>query len=167
MGLSHSFQDYFRDVSIQACIWESVSSSGGARAQSLLAIKKINLDAQLAGERRFLELNEMEEFQNLTYDSARLYKERMKRWHDQHILSQHFAEGQQVLLCNSRLRLFPGKLKSRWFGPFIMHKVYPHRAVDLKAPDSDVIFKVNGQRLMIYNGAPIMRDKVDVYFLDT
>ncbi|KAL4304490.1 hypothetical protein GQ457_10G005780 [Hibiscus cannabinus] len=130
------------------------------------AIKKINLDAQLAGECRLLELNEMEEFRNQAYDSARLYKERMKRWHDQHILPHHFAEGQQ-LLYNSRLRLFPGKLKSRWSGPFIVHKVYHHGAVDLKAPDSDVIFKVNGQRLKIYNGAPIIRDKVDVYFLDT
>ncbi|KAK8708680.1 hypothetical protein V6N13_059718 [Hibiscus sabdariffa] len=61
------------------------------------AIKNINLDAQLAGERRLLELN----------------KEKMKRWHDRHILPQHFAEGEQVLLYNSRLRLFPGKLKSR------------------------------------------------------
>ncbi|KAK9024873.1 hypothetical protein V6N11_064779 [Hibiscus sabdariffa] len=57
------------------------------------AIKKINLDAQLAGEHRLLDLNEMEEFRNQAYDSARLYKERTKRWHDQHILPQHFAEG--------------------------------------------------------------------------
>ncbi|KAL4369260.1 hypothetical protein GQ457_05G020590 [Hibiscus cannabinus] len=131
------------------------------------AIKKINLDAQLAGERRLLELNEMEEFKNQAYDTARLYKEKTKRWHDQHILPHHFAEGQHVLLYNSRLRLFPGKLKSRWSGPFIVHKVYPHGAVELKAPDSDAIFKVNGQRLKIYNGAPTMRDKVDVYLLDT
>ncbi|KAL4384559.1 hypothetical protein GQ457_15G018420 [Hibiscus cannabinus] len=130
-------------------------------------IKKINLDAQLAGERRLLELNEMEEFRNQAYDSARLYKERTKKWHDQHFLPQHFAEGQQVLLYNSRLRLFPGKLKSRWSGPLIVHKLYPNGAVELKAPDSDAIFKVNGQRLKIYNGAPIMRDMVDVYLLDT
>ncbi|KAL4281689.1 hypothetical protein GQ457_03G015100 [Hibiscus cannabinus] len=62
------------------------------------AIKKINLDAQLAGEHRLLELNEMEEFKNQAYDSARLYKEKTKKWHDQHILPQHFTEGQQVLL---------------------------------------------------------------------
>ncbi|KAK9033240.1 hypothetical protein V6N11_018275 [Hibiscus sabdariffa] len=99
------------------------------------AIKKINLDATLAGERRLLELNEMEEFRNQAYDSARLYKERTKRWHDQHILPQHFTEG---------------------------HQVYPHGAMDLKAPDSDVIFKVNGQRMKIYNGAPIMRDKTEI-----
>ncbi|KAL4297419.1 hypothetical protein GQ457_12G013240 [Hibiscus cannabinus] len=135
--------------------------------KSFWAIKKINLDAQLAGERRLLELNEMEEFRNQAYDSARLYKEKIKKWHDQHILPQHFTEGQQVLLYNSRLRLFPGKLKSRWSGPFIVHKVYPHGAVELKAPDSNAIFKVNGQRLKIYNGAPTMRDKVDIYLLDT
>ncbi|KAL4366641.1 hypothetical protein GQ457_05G023660 [Hibiscus cannabinus] len=129
------------------------------------AIKKINLDAQLAGERRLLELNEMEEFKNQAYGSARLYKEKTKRWHDQHILSQHFTEGQQVLLYNSRLRLFPGKLKSRWSGPFIVHKVYPHGAVELKAPDSNAIFKVNGQRLKVYNGAPTIRDKIR-YFED-
>ncbi|KAL4284445.1 hypothetical protein GQ457_16G018490 [Hibiscus cannabinus] len=131
------------------------------------AIKKINLDAQLAGERRLLELNKMEEFRNQAYGSARLYKEKTKKWHDQHILPQHFADGQQVLLYNSRLRLFPGKLKSRWSGPFIVHKVYPHGAVELKAPDSDAIFKVNGQRLKIYNGAPTMSDRVDIYLLDT
>ncbi|KAL4334737.1 hypothetical protein GQ457_07G008480 [Hibiscus cannabinus] len=108
------------------------------------AIKKINLDAQLAGERRLLELNEMEEFRNQAYDSARLYKEKTKKWHDQHILPQHFTEGQQVLLYNSILRLFPGKLKSRWSGPFIVHKVYPHGAMKLKAPDSNAIFKRQG-----------------------
>ncbi|KAL4369279.1 hypothetical protein GQ457_05G020790 [Hibiscus cannabinus] len=120
-----------------------------------------------AWERRLLEINEMEEFRNQAYDSARLYKEKTKKWHDQKILPQHFVDGQQVLLYNSRHRLFPGKLKSQWFRPFILHRVYPHRAVELKAPDSDAIFKVNGQRLKIYNGAPIMRDKVDVYLLDT
>ncbi|KAK8540181.1 hypothetical protein V6N12_046472 [Hibiscus sabdariffa] len=131
------------------------------------AIKKINLDAQFAGESRLLELNELDEFRTQAYENARLYKEKMKRWHDRHILPQHFAEGQQVLLYNSRLRLFLRKLKSRWSGPFTIHKVYPHGAMDLKGPNSDVIFKVNGQRVKIYNGAPIIRDKVDVYYLDT
>ncbi|KAK8578896.1 hypothetical protein V6N12_069240 [Hibiscus sabdariffa] len=50
------------------------------------AIKKINLDAQLAGERRLLELNELDEFRTQAYENARLYKEKMKRWHDRHIL---------------------------------------------------------------------------------
>ena len=46
------------------------------------------------------------------------YKEKMKAWHDKHIVRKEFEAGQRVLLFNSRLKLFPGKLKSQWSGPF-------------------------------------------------
>ncbi|KAL4347377.1 hypothetical protein GQ457_17G007900 [Hibiscus cannabinus] len=95
-------------------------------------IKKLNMDAQLAGEKRLLELNELEEFRLQAYESAHLYKEKTKRWHDKHIMPQHFHEGQQVLLYNSRLKLLPGKIKSRWSGPFLVHKVNPYGAVEIK-----------------------------------
>ncbi|KAL4387321.1 hypothetical protein GQ457_09G021380 [Hibiscus cannabinus] len=130
------------------------------------AIKKLNMDAQLAGEKRLLELNELEEFRLQAYESARLYKEKTKRWHDKHIMSQHFYEGQQVLLYNSRLKLFPGKLKSRWSGPFLVHKVYPYGAVEIKKDEDANIFKVNGQRLKVYTGAPILRDKGVLFLKD-
>ena len=52
-----------------------------------------------------------------------------------------------MLLYNSRLHLFPGKLRSRWGGPYIVHHVYPHGAIDIAPPNSNNIFKVNGQRL--------------------
>ncbi|KAK8680591.1 hypothetical protein V6N13_109533 [Hibiscus sabdariffa] len=130
------------------------------------AIKKLNLDAQLAGEKRLLELNELEEFRLQAYESARLYKEKTKRWHDKHIMPQHFHEGQQELLYNSRLKLFLGKLKSRWSGPFLVHKVYPYGAVEIKKDENANIFKVNGQRLKVYNGAPILRDKGVLFLKD-
>ncbi|KAK8635982.1 hypothetical protein V6N13_004693 [Hibiscus sabdariffa] len=117
------------------------------------------MDDQLAGEKRLLELNELEEFRSQAYESARLYKVKTKRWHDKHILPHHFHEGQQVLLYNSRLKLFPGKLKSRWSGPFIIHKVHPYGAVEIKKNEGDMSFKVNGQRLKVYTSAPILRDK--------
>ncbi|KAL4302285.1 hypothetical protein GQ457_10G012390 [Hibiscus cannabinus] len=123
------------------------------------AIKKLNMDAQLAGEKRLLELNELEKFCSQAYESTRLYKEKTKRWHDKHILPQHFHEGQQVLLYNSRLKLFPGKLKSRWSGPFIIHKVHPYGDVEIKKNEGDNSFKVNRKRLKVYTGAPILRDK--------
>ncbi|KAK8491391.1 hypothetical protein V6N11_073717 [Hibiscus sabdariffa] len=123
------------------------------------AIKKLNMDAQLAGEKRLLELNELEEFRLQAYESARLYKEKTKRWHDKHIMTWHFHEGQQVLLYNSRLKLFLGKLKLIWSGPFLVHKVYPYGAVEIKKDEGANIFKVNGQRLKVYTGAPILRDK--------
>ena len=74
------------------------------------AIKKLNLDCQDAKERRLLQLNELEELRNKDYDSAKIYNDRTKRWHDQKILRKDFKEGESVLLYNSRLRLFPGKL---------------------------------------------------------
>lgn len=55
-----------------------------------------------------------------------------------------------MLLFNSRLKLFPVKLKSRWSGPFLVHKVFPHGAIELKNPSNGDTFKVNGQRLKHY-----------------
>ncbi|KAK8546633.1 hypothetical protein V6N12_027409 [Hibiscus sabdariffa] len=114
-------------------------------------------------KKRLLELNDLEEFRLQAYESARLYKEKTKRWHDKHIMPQPFHERQQVLLYNSRLKLFPGKLKSRWSGPFLVHKVYPYGAVEIKKDEDANIFKVNGQRLKVYTGAPILRDKAVLF----
>ena len=80
--------------------------------------KKLNFDFKAAKEDRLLQLNELEELRNEAYDSARIYKDKTKKGHDQRILRREFKAGDQVLLFNSRLRLFPGKLKSKWSGPF-------------------------------------------------
>lgn len=53
-----------------------------------------------------------------------------------------FEPGDLVLLYNSRLYLFHGKLKSRWYGPFLMIWVFPHGAIDLKQY-GEAPFKVN------------------------
>ncbi|CAM8966452.1 unnamed protein product [Rhodiola kirilowii] len=72
--------------------------------------------------------------------------------HDKKILRKEFKEGDQVLLFNSRLRLFPGKLKSRWTGPFKIQKVFEDGHVNLFNTRGE-IFKANGQRLKLYHGA--------------
>ncbi|XP_071933957.1 uncharacterized protein [Coffea arabica] len=77
------------------------------------AIKSINMDFNFAGEKRLLELSELEEHRLHAYENAKIYKEKIKYWHDKHIIPKKFLVGQKVLLFNSRLRLFPGKLKSR------------------------------------------------------
>ncbi|RVW12761.1 Transposon Tf2-12 polyprotein [Vitis vinifera] len=83
------------------------------------AIKKLNMDLIKAGEKRYLDLNEMEELRNNAYINSKVAKQRMKKWHDQLISNKEFQEGQRVLLYDTRLHIFPGKLKSRWIGPFI------------------------------------------------
>jgi hypothetical protein len=71
----------------------------------------------------------------------------MKRVHDQSILRRSFEPGQKVILKNSRLHFFPGKLKSRWTGPFIIRTVFSHGAIKIKDPKNGNTFKVNGQRV--------------------
>ena len=68
--------------------------------------------------------------------------------------------GQKVLLYNSRLKLFPGKLKSKWSGPFIVKEVLSHGAVEIYRGSYDDAFKVNGHRLKPYYGRLVNREKV-------
>ncbi|KAL5546694.1 hypothetical protein UlMin_006381 [Ulmus minor] len=124
------------------------------------AIKRLNLDLEAAGEKRMLQLNELEEFRRHSYENAKLYKEKTKQWHDKRIHPISFEEGQQVLLFNSRLKLFPGKLKSRWSGPFKLLKIHPFGAVDLLDEKTGYEFKVNGQRIKHYWGEHLARMKV-------
>ncbi|KAL9444093.1 hypothetical protein AB3S75_017301 [Citrus x aurantiifolia] len=75
------------------------------------------------------------------------FKEKTKTFHDRMILRKEFYVGQKVLLFHSKLKLFPGKLRSCWVGPFIVTNVFPHGAVEIRSPTSDKVFKVNGHRL--------------------
>ena len=117
-------------------------------------IKKLNCDFQAAKEKRLLQMNKLGELRNEAYDNAKIYKEKTKRWHDQKILRREFKVGEQVLLYNSRLKLFPGKLKSRWSGPYTVISSTPFGAVTPKT-ESGSEFKVNGQRLKNYLGGSI------------
>ena len=122
--------------------------------KAMWAIKKLNCDFQAAREKRLLQMNELEELRNEAYNNARIYKEKTKRWHDQKILRREFKLEEQVLLYNSRLKLFPRKLKSRWSGPYIVITSTPIGVVTLKN-ESGNEFKVNGQRLKHYLGGSI------------
>ncbi|KAL4384914.1 hypothetical protein GQ457_15G017330 [Hibiscus cannabinus] len=106
------------------------------------AIKTVNMDWETAGQKRLLDINELDEIRHAAYDNAKIYKEKTKKWHDRKILPKDFQPGQQVLLFNSRLKLFPGKLKSRWSGPFTITHVTPHGAITIKSPQDDNEFKI-------------------------
>ncbi|XP_070013258.1 uncharacterized protein [Nicotiana sylvestris] len=113
---------------------------------------QLNLDIEAASTTRITEFHELDEFRHLAFESTRLYKERMKRLHDQNIVERQFKPGDMVLLYNSRLQLFPGKLKSRWSGPFRVVEVFPSGAVEIASEKDSHIFRVNGQRLKLYIG---------------
>ncbi|XP_024010410.1 uncharacterized protein LOC112085429 [Eutrema salsugineum] len=114
------------------------------------AIKLMNFDIKSAAERRLIQLNELDEIRYHAYENSKLYKERTKAYHDSEILSRQLEPNDQVLLYNSRLQLFPGKLRSRWSGPFIVKEVRPYGAIVLLTPDGSREFTVNGQRVKHY-----------------
>nr|GMD47344.1 uncharacterized protein LOC105953567 [Ipomoea batatas] len=114
------------------------------------AVSKLNLDENLSREKMLLSLNELEEFRMDAYENAKIYKERTKYFHDKRILRRSFEPGDQVLLYNSWLKLFPGKLKSRWSGSFKVVEQSPSGAVTIVGTTGDP-FVVNGQRLKFFN----------------
>ncbi|XP_019241713.1 PREDICTED: protein NYNRIN-like [Nicotiana attenuata] len=120
--------------------------------KAMWALKRLNLDWAKAANLRLTQLNEIEEFRFHAYESAAVYKERMKFVHDKKILKREFKAGDLVLLFNSRLKLFRGKLKSKWSVPFKVVNVSPYGAVELESTDGSRTFKVNGQRIKHYLG---------------
>ncbi|XP_006606777.1 uncharacterized protein [Glycine max] len=102
----------------------------------------LNFDEVLSGEKRKLQLLELEAY------------------HDKKLLKKDFQLGQQVLLFNSRLKLFPCKLKSKWSGPFTIKEVKPYGGVELMDPRSTTPERswiMNEQRLKLYHGGSIER----------
>ena len=92
-------------------------------------------------------MNKLDELQRESYESSRIYKERLKLFHDKTIVRKTFEPHQKVLLYSSHLHMFPGKLYSRWTGPLVVKVVYPYGAMEIENPKNGKTFKVNGQRL--------------------
>jgi hypothetical protein len=113
-------------------------------------IKAFNSNLDDVCQLRKLQINELAEIRNNAYENSKIHKATIKEFHDKRILRKTFDVGQKVFLYNSRLHLFPEKLRSRWSGPFIVKHVYPYGACDIENPKNDNIFNVNGHRLKVY-----------------
>ena len=114
------------------------------------AVKKLNMKMDEAGVQRKLEIQELEEIRNEAFESSRIYKDKTKAFHDKYLSRKTFEIGQKVLLYDSRLKWFSGKLRSRWVGPFIVTNVFDHGAVEIKSNKTGKVFKVNGHRLKVF-----------------
>ncbi|RVW66383.1 hypothetical protein CK203_065698 [Vitis vinifera] len=129
------------NTSRRDCLWQSMPSPCEVKYKAWWAIKKVNMDLNRAGMKRCLDLNEMEELRNDAYIYSKVAKQRMKRLH-----------------------IFPGKLKSRWIGPFIIYQVHSNGVVELLNSNSTYTFKVNGHRLKPFM-EPFNQDKEEVSLL--
>ncbi|CAM8922840.1 unnamed protein product [Rhodiola kirilowii] len=129
--------------------------------KALWAIRELNMNMKAAGEKRILQLHELYEIRLDSYENARIYKERTKKWHDKRIMRREFNEGERVLLYNSRLRLFPGKLRTKWSGPYNVERAHP---------DGHVEISVKGGKTMVVKHYHVLKhlaspEGIDDYLL--
>ncbi|GKA80607.1 hypothetical protein Tco_0787299 [Tanacetum coccineum] len=129
------------------------------------AIKQCNMDLTAAAKNHFMELNKLIELRDGAYENTRIYKERTNKWHDFRLRGdKDFKVGDNILLFNSRFKMHPGKLKSKWYGPNVVKIVYPYGTVEI-TDKNRISFKVNGQRLKkYYDGHINTKDKEVVEF---
>ena len=84
------------------------------------------------------------------------FKENVKRWHEKRIQKCEFNVGDYVLLYNSHLRFFAGKLLSKWEGRYVIEEVYRSGAIKINNFADTNPKVVNGQRIKHYiSGNPI------------
>nr|GEZ25957.1 reverse transcriptase domain-containing protein [Tanacetum cinerariifolium] len=118
------------------------------------ALKHANFNLKTAGDHRKLQLNELHELRDQAYENSLIYKERTKTLHNSKIKNRIFNVGDQVLLFNSRLNIFSGKLKTCWSGPFTITEVYPYGTAKLAHAEGSN-FKVSCHRQKHYYGGDV------------
>ncbi|GJX16896.1 reverse transcriptase domain-containing protein [Tanacetum coccineum] len=95
------------------------------------ALKHCNFDLKTASDRQKVQMNKLNELRDQAYENSLIYKEKTKKIHDSKIKNRVFNVGDQVLLFNSRLKIFSGKLKTHWTGPFTVAQVFPYGTIEL------------------------------------
>nr|GEU69242.1 reverse transcriptase domain-containing protein [Tanacetum cinerariifolium] len=130
------------------------------------ALKQCNMELTAATKNHFMALNELMELRDGAYENTGIYKEKTKKWHDSRLRGdKNFKTRDKVLLFNSRFKLNPGKLISKWSGPFTIKNVYPYGAVEI-TDKNNFSFKVNGLRLKKYYDGCINTEGNELVELD-
>nr|GEX95530.1 reverse transcriptase domain-containing protein [Tanacetum cinerariifolium] len=118
------------------------------------ALKQANFDLAVAGDHQKVQLNGLKELRDHAYENSLIYKEKTKRIHHSKIKNRVFNVGDRVILFNSRLKIFLGKLKTYCSGPFTITKVFPYGTVELSQANGPN-FKVNGHHVKHYFGGDV------------
>ena len=120
------------------------------------AIEELNYDFKLAGQKRLFDISSLDEWRTQAYENAKLFKEKVNRWHDKRIQKLEFKVGEYVLLYNSHFRFFAGKLLSKREGLYVIEEVYQPGAIKINNVKGANLKVVNGQRIKHYiSGTPI------------
>ncbi|GJW51041.1 reverse transcriptase domain-containing protein [Tanacetum coccineum] len=161
---THFCNDQFAKVVRLQIVMESLASLPIELEHSIMALKHANFDLKTASDHRKLQLNELNELCDQACENSLIYKERTKKLHDSKIKNHIFNTGDRVLLFNSRLKIFSGKLKTRWYGYYKNLKKMVkagqtwtrERKENTKA--ERMLSRVNKSQLMVNSGQP-QKDK--------
>nr|GEW78627.1 reverse transcriptase domain-containing protein [Tanacetum cinerariifolium] len=95
------------------------------------ALMHCNFDLKTVSDYQKVQMNKLNELRDQAYENSLFYKEKTKKIHDSKIKNRVFNVGDRVLLFNSQLKIFSGKLKTRWTRPFTIAQVFPYGTVKL------------------------------------
>nr|GFA03557.1 hypothetical protein [Tanacetum cinerariifolium] len=152
---THFCNDQFAKVMLKYGVTYRVSTAYHPQTSGQVeALKQVNFDLAVAGDHRKVQLNELNELRDHAYENSLIYKEKRKRIHDSKIKNRVFIIGDRVLLFISRLKIFSGKLKTHWNGPFTITKVFPYGTIELSQANWPNL-KVNGHRVKHYSGGDV------------
>ncbi|KAD4179213.1 hypothetical protein E3N88_27804 [Mikania micrantha] len=118
--------------------------------RALWAVKSVDMGFDDAGKEMKLQLCELEELRNEAYECASAYKDKMKKVHDAKIRSKVFELNQKVWFYNSKLKFFPGKMKSKWSGPHDVTRAGSFGDIEIEEVKDKTRRVVNGHRLKPY-----------------
>ena len=122
------------------------------------ATRQLNMDSTLAGEKRLLQLIELDEFRNEAYETPAFIRRKPKPGTTNTSPERSSQPDNKFFYSIPALKLFPGKLKSRWSGPFTVTKVFPHGGAEVSHLEKGT-FTVTIQRLKPYYGGEFLADK--------
>nr|GEV53036.1 hypothetical protein [Tanacetum cinerariifolium] len=152
---THFCNDHFSKVMLKYGVTHRLSTTYHPQTSGQVeALKHANFDLSVAGDHRKVQLNELNELRDHAYENSLIYKEKTKRTYDSKIKNRVFNVGDRVLLFNSRLKIFSGKLKTRWSEPFTITKFFPYGTVE-QSQANGPNFKVNGHHVNHYFGGDV------------
>ena len=120
------------------------------------AIKELNYDFKLAGEKRLFDISSLDEWRTQAYENAKLFKEKVKRWHDRRIQKREFKVGEYVLLYNSHLDSLQENSSQNGKAHMLLRRVYRSGAIKINNSEGTNPKVVNEQKIKHYiSGTPI------------
>ena len=136
------------DFQVPIILWRPFLATGRALVDMEKGQMKFRLNNEEATFNICRSMRQSGELQTISFIS---HKEKMKKENEEKSAKQEFMVRDFVLLDSCRLRWLPGKLLSKWTGPYLITQLFPHGVVELETKEG-VWFKVNEERIKLYFG---------------